>query len=77
MAWCEAHGVDYLFGLAKNQRLAAEIAAELTEAKAASAAADGAPARRFKDFMWLTRDSWSRWRRVVALAYQRLSAAAA
>lgn len=68
MAWCEAHGVDYLFGLARNQRLAAEIAAELTEAKAASAAADGAPARRFKDFMWVTRDSWSRRRRVVAKA---------
>ncbi len=68
MAWCEAQGVDYLFGLAKNRRLAAEIAAELAEAKAASAAADGAPARRFKDFMWVTRDSWSRRRRVVAKA---------
>ncbi len=68
MAWCEAQGVDFLFGLARNQRLAAEIAAELAEAKAASAAADGAPARRFKDFMWVTRDSWSRRRRVVAKA---------
>ena len=36
MAWCEENGVDYLFGLQGNVRLAAEIAAELEEAKAAS-----------------------------------------
>ena len=32
------------------------------------AAAEGAPARRFKDFMWSTRKSWSQQRRVVAKA---------
>ena len=32
MAWCEANGVDYLFGLARNDRLVAEIAAELDAA---------------------------------------------
>ncbi len=68
MAWCEANGVEFLFGLAKNKRLVAEITAELAEAKAASAEADGAPARCFKDFMWSTRDSWSQGRRVVAKA---------
>lgn len=68
MAWCEAHDVDYLFGLSKNVRLQKEIAAELAEAKAASASNDGAAARRFKDFMWRTRKSWSRERRVVAKA---------
>jgi len=68
MAWCEAHDVDYLFGLSKNVRLQTEIAAELAEAKAASASNDGAAARRFKDFMWRTRKSWSRQRRVVAKA---------
>ena len=26
MAWCEANGVDYLFGLARNERLAAQVA---------------------------------------------------
>ena len=67
MAWCEAHGVDYLFGLARNTRLVGEIAAELAEA-AAESARTGAPARRFKDFLWTTRDSWSRRRRVVAKA---------
>ena len=67
MAWCEAHGVDYLFGLARNVRLEAEIADELAEAAGESAARDQA-ARRFKDFMWTTRDSWSRRRRVVGKA---------
>jgi hypothetical protein len=67
MAWCEDNNVDYLFGLARNARLAAEIAAELAEA-AAESAQTGMAARRFKDFLWTTRDSWSRQRRVVAKA---------
>ncbi len=67
MAWCEANGVDYLFGLAKNARLVAEIAAELAAAEA-HGRRTGKPARRFKDFTWTTRDSWSRRRRVVAKA---------
>jgi hypothetical protein len=29
MAWCEANGVHFLFGLAKNDRLIAEIESEL------------------------------------------------
>jgi hypothetical protein len=29
MAWCEANGVDFLFGLAKNERLIAGIGTEL------------------------------------------------
>ena len=44
-----------------------EIAAELAAA-AQARAASGQPARRFKDFQWATRDSWSRRRRVVAKA---------
>ncbi len=67
MSWCEAHRVDYLFGLARNRRLVGEIAAELEEAKAA-AEASGKPARRFKELLWSTLDSWSRRRRVVAKA---------
>ena len=68
MAWCEDNEVSFLFGLARNKRLVGEIQAELAEAEAASLAAEGAPARRFKDFMWSTRRSWSRQRRVVAKA---------
>jgi hypothetical protein len=67
MTWCEAHKVDYLFGLARNARLEAEIADELAEA-AAESRATGLPARRFRDFMWTTRDSWSRQRRVIGKA---------
>ena len=67
MAWCEAHRVDYLFGLARNDRLTAEIAAELAEAQAESELT-GKPARRFKDFTWRTLKSWSRGRRVIGKA---------
>jgi hypothetical protein len=67
MAWCEANRVDYVFGLARNERLVAEIEAELAAARA-EAEATGQPARRFKDFRWSTRDSWSRRRRVIGKA---------
>jgi DDE family transposase len=67
MAWCEANGVDYLFGLAKNDRLIAEIKTELDRV-AAKSRRTGKPERRFKDFMWVTRRTWSRRRRVVAKA---------
>jgi hypothetical protein len=67
MAWCEQNRVDYLFGLARTVRLVAEIEAELAEA-ADESARTGHPARRFKDFRWATRASWSCRRRVVAKA---------
>ena len=38
MAWCEESRVDYVFGMARNARLEAELADELAEAKALSAA---------------------------------------
>jgi hypothetical protein len=67
MAWCEANGVDYLLGLAKNERLRWEIDLELALAEA-EFQATGKPARRFKDFRYQTRESWSRERRVVGKA---------
>jgi len=67
MAWCEANGVHFLFGLAQNERLVANIAAELVRAEAKSRRT-GKPARSFKEFTWRTRRSWSRMRRVVAKA---------
>jgi Transposase DDE domain group 1 len=67
MAWCEANGVDYVFGLARNERLVGAIAPDLAAA-AAESLAQGGPARRFADFAWRTLDSWSRERRVVAKA---------
>jgi hypothetical protein len=67
MAWCEANGVDYVFGLARNQRLVGAIADDLAVAELQSLA-QRSPARRFVDFAWRTLDSWSRTRRVVAKA---------
>src|SRR5258708_8568488 len=67
MGWCEANGVDFLFGLAKNERLTAMIKNELEQAAAISQRT-GKLARRFKQFMWTTRNSWSHRRRVVAKA---------
>jgi hypothetical protein len=67
MAWCEANRVDFLFGLARNERLEAEINTELMTA-ALESIRTGGPARCFKDFTWSTLDSWSRSRRVVGKA---------
>ena len=67
MAWCEANGVDYVFGLARNPRLVGALAADLAAAELESLA-KGGPARYFADFPWRTLDSWSRTRRVVAKA---------
>jgi hypothetical protein len=67
MAWCEANGVGYVFGLARNERLIGAIADDLITA-AAESLAHGGPVRRFADFAWRTLDSWSRARRVVAKA---------
>jgi hypothetical protein len=67
MAWCEANRVDFLFGLARNDRLVEAIKTELAEA-AAESAATAKPARRFGDFSWCTLESWSRTRRVIGKA---------
>jgi len=67
MAWCEGNRVDYVFGLARNTRLAPEAETEMQAARA-EAERTGKLARRFTDFHWSTLDSWSRIRRVVGKA---------
>jgi hypothetical protein len=67
MAWCEANGVDFVFGLARNPRLAKEIEWHMARAEAESLRT-GQPARRFKDFHYTTRKSWSCRRRVIGKA---------
>ncbi|MEW6267769.1 MAG: IS1380 family transposase [Thermodesulfobacteriota bacterium] len=67
MAWCEANGVDYVLGLARNERLQAEIAAEMDAARKEHEQTQ-APARVYRDFRYRTRTSWSRERRVVGKA---------
>lgn len=67
MAWCEAHRVDYVFGLARNRRLVEDLAIDMAWAEDEHAKT-GKPARRFRDFRYRTRDSWSRRRRVIGKA---------
>ena len=67
MAWCEAHQVDFILGLAKNERLKKIIGGQLHQAKMQSEAT-GEASRVFKDFSYRTRKSWSVERRVVGKA---------
>jgi hypothetical protein len=67
MQWCETHGVDYVFGLARNPRLRRKIAREMRQARQEHWRT-GKPARAFAELRYRTRNSWSRSRRVVAKA---------
>jgi hypothetical protein len=59
--------VKYLFGLAKNRRLLRRITRPMKKAKR-DWASSGRAARRFIQFSYRTRSSWSRARRVVGKA---------
>jgi hypothetical protein len=67
MSWCERNDVDYVLGLAKNQRLKGEIAAQMQQARTMYEQTHQA-SRVFKDFRYQTLESWSRSRRVVGKA---------
>src|ERR1700741_122839 len=67
MTWCEAHDIDYLFGLAKNSRLLERIEQPLADAHARYLGTAVA-ARVFVELRYRTLDSWSCERRVVAKA---------
>ena len=67
MAWCEANRVDYVFGLARNDRLEQAIIPELITATIESIRT-GKTARCFKDFSYATLSTWSRERRVIGKA---------
>jgi hypothetical protein len=67
MAWCEAQQVEYVFGLARNERLEAEVAEAMAQAQSQHQHTQQA-ARVFREFSYRTRHSWSRSRRVVAKA---------
>ena len=67
MSWCEESGVQYVLGLAGNERLAVQIAPEMKLAKR-KAKRTGKPARVFADFRYRTRKSWSVERRVIGKA---------
>jgi hypothetical protein len=65
--WCEAHGVDYVVGLAQNKRLLAMITAQQEQARQEFEQTKE-PARVFAELRYRTLDSWSCERRVVAKA---------
>jgi hypothetical protein len=67
MSWCEGRQIEYVFGLAKNERLKSMIAAELEQARQWYEQTRRA-ARVFKDFRYQTLESWTRERRVIAKA---------
>jgi hypothetical protein len=67
MAWCEQNHVDYVFGLARNQRLGRIIGKEMHQAHLLHQFT-GKAARVFTEFAYRTHKSWSRARRVVAKA---------
>lgn len=68
MNFCEGHRqLDYVFGLAKNNRLIKAIETEMAEAQQIHQSTQK-PARVFKDFRYRTKKSWARERRVVGKA---------
>lgn len=67
MGWCEQNHVDYVFGLARNQRLRQIIGREIHQAHMLHQIT-GKAARLFTEFPYQTRNSWSCSRRVVGKA---------
>jgi Transposase DDE domain group 1 len=71
MSWCENDQVDFIFGLARNQRLRKVIGQQMHEA-ALEWTRTGKPARVFTEFEYSTKKTkkggWDRERRVVAKA---------
>ena len=68
MSWCEAHGIYYCVGLAKNRVLIEKIQSALADARARHCLS-GAATRVFCEFEYETvRGSWSLARRVIAKA---------
>jgi hypothetical protein len=69
MKWCEKNKVDYVLGMARNERLRGLIEEEMAEATRLYEQTKR-PARVFAEFSYRTHKSWSRQRRVVAKAEQ-------
>jgi hypothetical protein len=70
LKWCEDHGVFYVIGFARNERLRRRIEPQMRQA-AQIHKQTGKPARVFTEFSYqTTTGSWSRPRRVVAKAEQ-------
>jgi hypothetical protein len=68
LVWCEAHGVWYCLGLAKNSVLIGKLQPALAEARGRRCLSGAASVRVFTAFEYRTRKSWSRARRVIGKA---------
>lgn len=67
MSWCENNRVDYVIGVARNKRLETAIRQQMEKARREHLQT-GKSARRFRSFLYRTRTSWSRKRRVIGKA---------
>jgi len=67
MFWCENNEVDYIIGLARNNRLNNILKEKLIEAKMLYLKT-GRASRVYKDFLYQTLKSWSKSRRVIGKA---------
>lgn len=59
MAWCEANGVDFVLGLARNKRLQKELEEPLARLRE-QVDRTKKTARSFREFRYRTQRSWSR-----------------
>ena len=67
MTWCEMNRVDYVLGLAKNDRLIKLLSREMRRARA-QCEKTSLTTRVFRDFRYRTIDSWRCTRRVIGKA---------
>jgi hypothetical protein len=67
MSWCEANGVDFLFGLARNSRLETLLSPAMESARGWHELM-GQPVRVFMELKYQTQKTWSRARRVIGKA---------
>lgn len=69
MKWCEEHGVYYIIGMARNDRLSPHLEELFTQMEQAIEHGEQTlPCRRFRDFRYRTLDSWSCERRLIGKA---------
>ena len=67
MSWCEANGVDFIFGLARNSRLETLLSPAMESARGWHELM-GQPVRVFMELKYQTQKTWSRARRVIGKA---------
>lgn len=67
MAWCEANSVEFIFGLAQNNRLLQCLNQQMEKARC-EYLKTGQPARYYRHFKYSTLKTWSRSRRIIGKA---------